>query len=439
MEEPSRKRQRKESEQAPSGNASCPPDASLKKPKTVAAEDYFESYEDLGVHHLMLRDRPRSEAYRKAIEGNKEAFQGKVVLDVGTGTGLLAMFAARAGAKKVYAVEGSNMANVAQLLVEKNGFADRIQVIKGRMEEVELPEKVDIIVSEWMGFYLLHESMLDSVLYARDKWLNEGGLVFPSRSRIFLAPVNLDSYYEEHVTFWEDVYGLDYSALLPAVKAQLMAQPEIQITVEKEQLLSHPLLVKDIDCLSVSPQQLRSIKRNFELPILRDDTMHGFCVWFDVTFDPHHTYKSKSAAAAQGSDAAADAGDMRPTGGQVVVLSTAPGEKPTHWKQTFILLPADRGFAVNPDTTITGSMAMTTADDNARLYDLSIDLGELDPDPAADTTSLNGAEGEKEVEPEAVEEVGAMPGHEKDCQCGKCRLIRAYLAMEEEREGDALV
>jgi len=65
------------------------------------------------------------------------------------------------------------------------------------MEEVELPEKVDIIVSEWMGFYLLHESMLDSVLYARDKWLNEGGLVFPSRSRIFLAPVNLDSYYEE--------------------------------------------------------------------------------------------------------------------------------------------------------------------------------------------------------------------------------------------------
>ena len=100
------------------------------------------------------------------------------------------------------------------------------------------------------------------------------------------------------VTFWEDVYGLDYSALLPAVKAQLMAQPEvhlrhhrsccsaqsdvrsssrcvvggmrqIQITVEKEQLLSHPLLVKDIDCLSVSPQQLRSIKRNFELPILR--------------------------------------------------------------------------------------------------------------------------------------------------------------------------
>jgi hypothetical protein len=108
-------------------------------------------------------------------------------------------------------------------------------------------------------------------------------------------------------------------------------------------------------------------------------------------------------------------------------------------------------------------MAMTTADDNSRLYDLSIDLGELDPDPAADTTStcpartsflqwltrascsspplqgLNGVEEEKEVEPEAeAAEEGAMPGHEKDCQCGKCRLIRAYLAMEEGREVDTL-
>lgn len=64
----------------------------------------------------------------QAIEGNKGVFSGKVVLDVGSGTGLLAMFAARAGAKKVYAVEASNMANVAQLLVEQNGFSDCIQV-----------------------------------------------------------------------------------------------------------------------------------------------------------------------------------------------------------------------------------------------------------------------------------------------------------------------
>jgi hypothetical protein len=83
--------------------------------------------------------------------------------------------------------------------------------------------------------------------------------------------------------------------------------------------------------------------------------MHGFCVWFDVTFDPHHTYKTKTTMAA----AEEEAGDngKRPSG-QVVVLSTAPGEKPTHWKQTFILLPADRGFPVNPDTSTSPPLAL---------------------------------------------------------------------------------
>lgn len=98
-------------------------------------------------------------------------------------------------------------------------------MIKGCIERIELPEKVDIIISEWMGFYLLHESMLDSVLFARDKWLNKGGidctiiiwlnkasysmssslihvlgLIFPSRCSIFMAPVNLDQYYKEKYT-----------------------------------------------------------------------------------------------------------------------------------------------------------------------------------------------------------------------------------------------
>jgi hypothetical protein len=84
--------------------------------------------------------------------------------------------------------------------------------------------------------------------------------------------------------------------------------------------------------------------------------MHGFCVWFDVTFDPHHTYNTKTTMAASAAAAEEEAGDngKRPSG-QVVVLSTAPGEKPTHWKQTFILLPADRGFPVNPDTSTSPS------------------------------------------------------------------------------------
>lgn len=129
---------------------------------------YFESYEDIESHEIMLKDTPRNQAYIRALE--LANLEGKVVLDVGTGAaGFLAMVAARCGAKKVYAVEASRMAENAEAIIQHNGYAEVIRVIRGKMEEVELPEKVDVIVSEWMGFYLLHESMLSSVLVARDR------------------------------------------------------------------------------------------------------------------------------------------------------------------------------------------------------------------------------------------------------------------------------
>ena len=80
------------------------------------------------------------------------------------------------------------MAAHAEKLVESNGLKGRVEVIQGAMEDVELPEKVDIIVSEWMGYFLLRESMLDSVIVARDKWLKPDGALFPSHATIYVAP-----------------------------------------------------------------------------------------------------------------------------------------------------------------------------------------------------------------------------------------------------------
>jgi len=71
----------------------------------------------------------------------------------------------------VYCVDASDIAAQARLIVETNGLSDVVKVIKGRIEEIELPEKVDVIISEWMGYFLIFESMLDSVIVARDKWL----------------------------------------------------------------------------------------------------------------------------------------------------------------------------------------------------------------------------------------------------------------------------
>jgi type I protein arginine methyltransferase len=101
---------------------------------------YFGSYSHFNIHEEMIRDRARTEAYKKAIEQNRHLFQGKTVLDIGTGTGILSLFAAQCGAKTVYAVDNADIAEFAKYIIEKNGFSKVIKVIKRKIEDVtEIP------------------------------------------------------------------------------------------------------------------------------------------------------------------------------------------------------------------------------------------------------------------------------------------------------------
>ncbi|OMH82941.1 Protein arginine N-methyltransferase 3, partial [Zancudomyces culisetae] len=167
----------------------------------IGDKKYFESYDDNDIHLEMIKDRD------------------KVVLDVGCGTGILSMFAAKAGAKKVYGVDNSKIFERATLNIKENGFEDKIT---GKVEEIELPvEKVDIIISEWMGYFLLSEAMLCSVLYARDKYLKpiaEGGILAPMSSNMYLAAIQDDQYVAECVDFWDDVYGFKMSAMKKSIR-----------------------------------------------------------------------------------------------------------------------------------------------------------------------------------------------------------------------------
>ena len=166
----------------------------------ATSEEYFTSYDDCEVHRLMVRDRPRTEAYRRAILNNAHLFKGRTVLDVGAGCGVLSLFAKQAGARRVWAVEASGMASVLREVMELNDEEGVVKVVEGRAEEVDLGEKVDIIISEWMGFYLLHESMLDSVILARERHLTEDGLMFPSHCRLLAAPVTMPGWVQEQVS-----------------------------------------------------------------------------------------------------------------------------------------------------------------------------------------------------------------------------------------------
>ena len=104
----------------------------------------------------MLKDAGRTDSYRDFILSNPAIFKDAVVLDVGCGTGILSMFCARAGAKKVYAVDASEVAFKAERNVKENGLENVVQVIRGKVEELggRITEKVDVIVSEWMGYFL---------------------------------------------------------------------------------------------------------------------------------------------------------------------------------------------------------------------------------------------------------------------------------------------
>jgi protein arginine N-methyltransferase 1 len=109
-------------------------------------------------------------------------------------------FAVKAGAKQVIGVDMSTIIFKAREIVERNGMSDKITLIQGKMEEIEMPvQKVDIIISEWMGYFLLYESMLDTVLYARDKFLAKDGLIFPDKATIFVAGIEDGDYKDEKI------------------------------------------------------------------------------------------------------------------------------------------------------------------------------------------------------------------------------------------------
>ena len=176
----------------------------LKSEEMTSKDYYFDSYAHFGIHEEMLKDEVRTLTYRNSMWHNKHLFKGKAVLDVGCGTGILSMFAAKAGAKMVIGVDMSSIVDHAKQIVKDNKLDDVVTIIRGKVEEISLPEgvdKVDIIISEWMGYCLFYESMLDTVLYARDKWLAPNGLMFPDRATLYVCGIE-DRQYKDDKIHW---------------------------------------------------------------------------------------------------------------------------------------------------------------------------------------------------------------------------------------------
>ncbi|XP_057262061.1 histone-arginine methyltransferase CARM1-like isoform X4 [Pezoporus wallicus] len=237
----------------------------------------------------------------------------QVVLDVGCGSGILSFFAVQAGARKVYAVEASTVAKHAELLVRSNNLSDKIVVLSGKIEEISLPENVDVVVSEPMGYMLFNERMLETYLHSK-KWLKTRGMMFPTFSDIHLAPFSDEQLYMEHFSranFWyqECFYGVNLSSLRTAAVDEYFRQPIVD-TFDTRILMAQTVKYT-VNFLEAAEEDLHRVEIPFVFQMTHSGLIHGLAFWFDVAF----------------------------VGSLVTVwLSTAPTEPLTHWYQVRCLL-----------------------------------------------------------------------------------------------------
>ncbi|KAI1201542.1 S-adenosyl-L-methionine-dependent methyltransferase [Nemania serpens] len=244
---------------------------------------YWESYAGVDIHETMLKDTVRTNAYRDFIYNNKHLFAGKTVLDIGCGTGILSMFCARAGASRVLAVDASDIIVKARENIYRAGLSNTITTLHGKMEEVALPvDRVDIIVSEWMGYCLLFEAMLPSVLYARDKYLAPGGLMVPSHTNMWVAPVADPVWVSENgESFWADVYGFDMGVMAKGIydEARVLNWPG-------DKVCGTPSAFKMLDLYTTTAADL-SFTAPYASRLTQDvDGVDGLLLWFDTFFSP---------------------------------------------------------------------------------------------------------------------------------------------------------
>ncbi|KAG0335960.1 hypothetical protein BG004_008251 [Podila humilis] len=318
---------------------------------------YFNSYANSDIHQQMLNDRVRTEGYRDFIYENKDIFKGKTVLDVGCGTGILSMFAARAGAARVLSVDNSDIIEKARENIKENGLQDVITLHRGKIEEIKLPCKVDIIISEWMGYFLLYEAMLDSVLVARDRFLVPGGILAPSQTRILFTASSDESFLDDSIHYWNDVYGFKMSTM----KQNVLREAVVDF-VSPDTIVTNTVTIKDLPHQTITVAGLDFVS-DFTLEMTRDDHVSAFVGYFDTWFTR------------DGKDVPLDVGISKDELKAHSLNGFTTGPVPTraeetHWKQTMFVL--EKALELKKGDTICGTFYCNKNHMNPRALDLRI-------------------------------------------------------------------
>jgi SAM-dependent methyltransferase len=256
----------------------------------------------------MALDRRRNEAYAAAL--CQSVRPESVVLDLGAGTGVHGLMAARLGAKRVYLVEPEDILFVAEEVARANSLHDRVHCLRGRIEEVRPPEPVDVIVSVLTGNFLLTEDLLPSLFAARDAVLKPDGVLIPGAATMEAAPVSAAEIHRQEISDWSETHhGVDLGA------ARVYAANTVHYGAERLRglpLLAEPRVLCEVDFYRDSYGALHS---ETTYDVSRSGVCHGWLGWFSIKL-----------------------GDRW--------LSTSPYEGHTHWSPVFLPLDPPMTFEV---------------------------------------------------------------------------------------------
>ena len=263
-------------------------------------------------------------SFRAAIEINSEFFEDKTVLVINSGIGLYSLFCGKAGAKKVYSIEpNKTYFKFQKKIVQLNKYQDIIEVYNCDVEDIYNIEKVDIIVCEWMGNFLLSNSFLRSVIYARDKFLVRDGLIFPDKATLYICGIQDEEFKQSKFKMWDNVYNVNMSC----VKNVSFKDPYID-TFNKKNILSTICPIFEVDLYKIKESEI-NFSNSYELIFNKNDNLSALAGWFDVEF-------SKTP--------------------NKIKFTTSPFNQYTRWKQTIFYL--EKNIKVYKGSVLNGSFCV---------------------------------------------------------------------------------
>jgi type I protein arginine methyltransferase len=233
----------------------------------------IQGYSIFGYGNMIV-DRYRLDPYVQALKATIKP--GAVVLEIGTGTGFFAVIACQFGAKKVYAIEPDDAISVARQVAIDNHCADRIEFIQAISTQIDLPERVDVIISDLRGVVPLFQHHIGSISDARARFLAPGGVQIPQQDRIWATLINDPDYYKQkYLSPWEDA---PYGCILSANR-QFVTNTWQKHRLKPEQLLVEPQVWTTLDYTTAIES---NVKATMTWKVDRSGTVHGIGMWFDT-------------------------------------------------------------------------------------------------------------------------------------------------------------